>query len=616
MHQKIITITLLGAIAFPFTVFAATGALDEIVVTATRLPQLLSQTIADTTVLNEQDIRRSGAPDVSTLLRSLAGIEVVQQGGLGSQTAVGMRGTNSNQLLVLLDGVRLDSATTGATAISQIMLDSIDRIEVVRGNVSSLYGSEAIGGVIQLFTKLGQGTPTLNASAGGGSHGTQHYSAGFSGAVNATSFNVNAANIKTNGVSSLNPLLAPGVNPNKNGYDNTTFNAQIKQMINADHALSASIFSSRGNSSFDVTNAASVLNNIIANNTKISLVSDDQLSDIWHSQMRLAQAVDDNHTYGMYPYRSRTQDNQFAWQNNIKIADTQNLTLSVEHLMQAVASDTAYTQTGRKVNSVLGGYTGVFGSQQLQINVRRDNYSDFGTANTGLLGYGVAFADSLRATASISNAFRAPTLNDMFFPYTDYGYGYTYAGNPDLKPERSQNKEAGLHYAATGERIDIVYFDNRISDLINTNADGTSMTNINQVHITGQELSYAGDFGNKHLSAGMTFQNPIDEATGAVLQRRARQFGRLAVLLDFNDWNLSAEVRYSGVRQDVNYNTYPYAFVALPAYQLLNLTAKYQISKQLSLSARLDNLFNREYSEVYSYNTLGRTLFVGLTYRQ
>jgi vitamin B12 transporter len=615
MHQKIITIALFGAITLPFAAFADTTTLDEIVVTATRLPQPLSGTIADTTVLNAQDIRNSGAPDVATLLRSVAGIEIVQSGGLGSQSSIFMRGTNSNQVLVLLDGVRIDSATTGATAIDQIMPDSIERIEIVRGNVSSLYGSEAIGGVIQLFTKLGHGAPAFNASAGAGSHGTQHYSAGFSGAVNDTSFNINAANLKTNGVSAINPQLAPGANPNNNGYDNTTFNAQIKQSITADHALTASVFSSRGNRSFDISgtylNLPNDFYNSIENIDKLALISDNQLNSLWHSQVRLSQGTDDIHSYKNTQQSSRikTQNNQLAWQNNFKLSDIQNLTFSAERLEQAVTSDanTVYTQTSRKVNSLLAGYTGEFGAQRVQFNVRRDNYSDFGAAHTSLLGYGLSFADNWRATASISNAFKAPTFNDMYAP-TAWG------GNPNLQPERSQNREAGLHYAANGQRIDVVYFNNSIRDLIVYQYP--LMINIDKAHITGQELSYAGDFDGTHLKASATFQNPRDVSTGAVLQRRARQFGNLSVTHDYNNWNLGAEIRYSGVRQDVNYTPYPSVAVALPAYQLFNVTAKYQINKQFSLSARLDNLFNRDYSEAYSYNTLGRTLFIGLTYQQ
>lgn len=606
MNQKLIIVALFGAITLPIAAYAETTSLDEIVVTASRMPQSLNKTIADVTVLNEQEIRKSGAPDVSTLLRSLPGVEVAQTGGLGATPYIFMRGTNSNQVLVLLDGVRISSATTGATAIEHLMLDSIERIEIVRGNVSSLYGSEAIGGVIQLFTKQGRGAPAFNASTGIGSHGTQRLAAGFAGEVNDTSFSVNAGRVKTDGVSAINPLLAPGANPNKNGYDNNTLSAQVKHAINTDHLLSASLFSTRGNISID--NAFGVptsLYNVVENIDKLSLASDDQLNDMWHSQVRLAQGTDDYRYYTNATQTSRYQtvNNQLAWQNNLKIAEGQQLNLAAEHLGQAVTSTTLFSQLTRNVNSLLGGYVGEYGSQQVQLNLRQDRYSDFGTANTGLLGYGVAFADSWRATASVSNAFKAPTFNDMYWPLA-----FGYQGNPNLKPERSQNKELGLHYAANGQRVDAVYFDNRISDLIALNAAFTTVTNISQARIDGQELSYAGDFGNKHIKASATFQNPRNAATGQLLPRRAKQFGSVAASHDFDAWNMGAEVRYSGARMD-GVNT-------LHGYELLNLTARYQIDKNLNLLARVDNLFNRNYYEVYSYNTLGRTLFVGLNYQQ
>jgi vitamin B12 transporter len=612
MHQRIITLALFGAIALPVASFAETPDMGEIVVTATRMPQSLDKSIADTTVLNAQEIRKSGASDVSTLLRSVAGVEVAQSGGLGSTSGVFMRGANSNQVLVLLDGVRIDSVTTGSTALEHIMLESIDRIEIVRGNVSSLYGSEAIGGVIQLFTKQGRGAPAFNTSWGGGNQGSQRMAAGFSGAVNDTSFSLNAGRVKTDGVSAMNPSLMAGANPNRNGYDNTMFDAQVKHSINADHKLSASLFSTRGNISYDnkYNPAVTDVNNIVDNLDKAALISDNQFTDLWHSQMRLAQGIDNALTYlnGAQISRFQTVNNQFAWQNNFNLADGQQLSVSAEHLGQAVTSSTMYTNSRRNVNSLLAGYLGEYASQQVQLNLRHDRYSDFGAANTGLLGYGLSFADSWRATVSISNAFRAPTFNELFYP----GYG-----NPILMPERSVNKEAGLHYAADGQRVDAVYFDNRISNMIISSATAPYLpANINKATITGQELSYSGDFGNNHIKASVTFQNPRDAQTGQLLPRRAREFGSIAASHDFGTWNVGAEVRYSGSRQDTNFNTFPYTAVTLHAYQLFNLTARYQIDKNLSLAARAGNLFNRNYSEVYGYNTPGRTLFVGLSYQQ
>ena len=590
---------------------AETTSLGEVVITATRLPQALNKTIADTTVLNEQEIRDSGAADVVTLLRSLTGVEVAQSGGLGSQSSTFMRGTNSNQVLVLIDGVRVNSATTGSTALEHIMLDNIERIEVVRGNVSSLYGSEAIGGVIQIFTKHGGGAPAFTASAGGGSYATQRYAAGFAGEVGNTSFSLNAGKVKTDGISAINTQLMPSANPNNNGYDNNTVSAQVKQTFNAEHAVTASWFSTRGNASYD--NAFGLptdVNNTQENIDKVSLTSEDKINEMWHSTVRVAQGVDNNYNYtnGAQASYYQTQSNQFAWQNNFKIAEGQQLSLGAENLGQSVSSDTLYSQTTRNVNSLLGGYTGDYGAQQVQLNMRQDNYSDFGSANTGLLGYGYIFSDKWRVTGSLSNAFKAPTFNDMYYPLS-----YGYQGNPNLKPERSQNEELALHYTSYAHHVDVVYFDNRINDLIAINAGFTTVVNINQAEISGQEVSYTGDYGTKHLKANVTFQNPHDVLTGQVLPRRAKEFGSVAASHDLGDWLMGAEVRYSGERQDANPVTS--TAVTLPSYSLLNLTARYNINQHFNLQARVDNVFNENYEEVYGYNTLGRTLFIGVNYQ-
>ena len=189
-----------------------------------------------------------------------------------------------------------------------------------------------------------------------------------------------------------------------------------------------------------------------------------------------------------------------------------------------------------------------------------------------------------------------------------------FVGNPNLRPERSQNKEVGLHYAANGQRVDAVYFDNRISDLIASNAAFTTVVNINQAQINGQELSYFGEFGDTHLKANATWQNPRDTATGQVLLRRAKQFANLAVTQHIGAWEAGGEWQYSGARQDGDINTF--APVTLPSYQVFNLNARYRVDKDISVSARIDNLFNRDYMLVHGYNTLGRTLFVGLNYQQ
>ena len=619
MKRNLLTAALSGAIFFSLAAHAETPALDEVVVTASRMPQLLDKTIADTTVLNEQEIRESGATDVPTLLRSLAGVEVVQSGGLGKQSSIFMRGTNSSHVLVLLDGVRINSATAGLTALEHIMLGSIERIEVVRGNVSSLYGSEAIGGVIQLFTKRGRGEPALNASAGLGSHGTKRVAAGFSGSVDATSFSVNAGKNKTNGETAIKASTVQTVNPDNDGYDNTTFNAQVQHAINTDHQISASWFSSRADSQYDNAFGASTdRNNTLANIDKLAFALDDQFNSLWRSKLNWSRGTDNSRDYlnNAEKNRFKTTNNQLAWQNELQLADTQRINLAAEHLEQSVASDTLYTQTVRSVNSLLGGYVGEYGTQQVQLNLRQDRYTDFGTENTWLLGYGLELTPAWRITASAATAFKAPTLNDMFYPFADYGWGYSYTGNPNLKPERSRDNELGVHYTNEGQHLDVVYFDNRIRNLIvyNNQAAGT-MINLDEAHINGTELTYSGQFGDTALKLAATHQNPRDAKTGQPLLRRAKSFSSLGVTQQLGALKLGGEWQHSGTRDDNHITAFPTQRVELEAYNLVNLTANYALEKHLDLTLRVDNLLNKDFMLVHGYNNPGRILFVGLNYR-
>ncbi|MDO8413070.1 MAG: TonB-dependent receptor [Gallionellaceae bacterium] len=593
--------------------------LEILIVTGTRTAQPLKQALLHSTVITAEEIRAAQVPDVPTLLRSLAGVEVVQSGGLGKQSSIFMRGTNSSHVLILLDGVRINSATVGTTALEHIMLDSIERIEVVRGNVSSLYGSEAIGGVIQLFTKRGRGAPVFNVSEGVGSNGTQRLSAGFSGSADATSFSVNAGKVKTNGVSAINAQIVPAANPDTDGYDNTTFNAQVKQVFNADHQLSAALFSAHGNSQYDSAwGSPTDLNNTKVALEKISLTSDDQLTALWHSKLNLAQGTDNSKDYknGVENSRFKTANKQLTWQNELRLADTQRVNLTAEHLQQSVASDTSFTRTKRSVSSLLGGYVGEYGAQQVQLNLRQDRYSDFGTANTGLLGYGWAFVDNWRATASVSTAFKAPTFNDMYYPFQDYGAYGSYVGNPNLRPERSKNKEFGLRYAVAGQHADVMYFDNHIRDLIAPdNLFAGSVININQVRIDGWELSYAGEFDDTRVKANITLQNPRDTETGQILTRRAKRYSSVGITQQFGALKLGGEWQHSGVREDNHITAYPAQRVTLAAYDIINFTTSYALDKHLDLSMRVDNLFNKDYMLAHGYNTLGRTLFVSLHYQ-
>jgi vitamin B12 transporter len=298
----------------------------------------------------------------------------------------------------------------------------------------------------------------------------------------------------------------------------------------------------------------------------------------------------------------------------VTLGEVGKLLLGANALEQKVASSTAYSRTGRRVNSLYAGYTGLYGAHQVQANLRQDRYSDFGAANTGLFGYGYSFDDNWRASVSYSTAFKAPTFNDMYWPLQNFGFGFSYGGNPNLQPETSHNVEAGLHYAAGNQHADLVYFDNRITNLIvGNNLPAFSMINMGKARIDGIELGYGAQFGDTAVSAALTVQNPRDAVTGQRLIRRGKTFGNLGVTQTLGAWKLGGEVQFSDARPDnhlVNFTP-----VTLAGYQLFNLGAAYAVDKNWSLTLRGDNLTNRSYALLHGYNTLGRTLMAGVAYQ-
>ncbi|MBI5891596.1 MAG: TonB-dependent receptor [Nitrosomonadales bacterium] len=619
MKQKYLFTALLIA-ATPLAQ-AAPESLDEVVVTAARTEQTLAQTLSHTTVITRKDIENSQAADVPALLKGLAGVEVYQSGGIGKLSSLFIRGTNSSHTLVLLDGVRINSATSGMTQIDQLMLDQIDRIEVVRGNVSSLYGSEAIGGVIQIFTRRGKGEPSLNGSLGAGSHKTWRMSAGIGGEAESNAFSLQLSKFKTDGVSAVKTGIVPGVNPDKDGYDNKSVSANVRHAFGNAHTLSASLFDSQGTSQNDnAFGAQTDVNSSKSHIQEVSAVSDNRIGNGWLSKLQLSRGLDDSQSYvngvsdATLGSKFKTTSDLFLWQHTLRIGASDTLVVGWEKLKQQAASSTSFTRTSRTDDSLFAGYTLNFAAEQLQLNYRKDKYSDFGTAKTWLLGYGGNLGDSWRLTASMATAFKAPTLNDMFYPFVDYGFGYSYAGNPDLKPEHSRNKELGLHYAKDGERLDVVYFDNRIHDLIAiNNLPASAMVNLNEARIEGAELAYSRQIGDTGMKLSVTRQNPRDARTGQALLRRAKNFAGLAVVKQFGALKAGGEWQYSGVRADIDINTF--GRTTLAPYDVANLTLSYAVDPHFDLQARVDNVFNRDYMLAHGYSTPGRTVFAGMSYR-
>lgn len=583
--------------------------LAPVVVTADRAPQRLADAIPQTTLFDAQDIADTTQRDLPGLLQFAPGAQIVRNGGPGSTATLFMRGADASESLVLIDGVRVDSTSLGSAQIAQIPLDQIDHVEVVNGNVSALYGSGAIGGVVQIFTKNGGSyPPRFNFETEYGSYHAQRQQVGVSGALDAegkTTFSVSLARAKDDGFSSINPALVPAVNPNANGYLNESVSASLRHTFNERWDAGVRFFQSNGNSSYD--NAYGVptdLNNLYTKVQQASVFANGKVTDWWTTHLVAATGNDRSQTAlnGVYTDHFDSDNRQYTWQNDFMLAPQQKIQVGYEHLDQTLDSN-QYSAPNRHVDSGFAGYTGRFGRSQFQANVRRDQYSDFGGANSYYLGYGFDITEHWKATASWSDAFRAPTFNDLYYPYY---------GNPTIRPERSHSVEAALQYASgTLGLLRLTAFQTRYSNLIQATqvTPGVYMAeNVGHAKVQGLEASWSGHVGKTDVRAALTLQNPVDEDKDTDLNRRARRFASFTANRSIGSWRVGGEWLVSGARNDSGSN--------LGGYGIVNLSARYNITRSWYVAAQIQNLFDKDYELAYTYNTPRRSAYLTLGWQQ
>lgn len=580
--------------------------LDDMVVTATRSPQPIGNLVADVSIIPAADIRAAGQSTLVELLQTQPGVEISSNGGPGASASVYLRGANAGHTLVLIDGMRVGSATTGSTALENIPLDQIERIEILRGPASHLYGSDAIGGVIQIFTRSGKGTPAANFSAGIGSFNTQTLSAGFGGEFGDNRFSIQAGHRESDGISSYapgNPSYS-GQNQDKDGHRNTNLSIKLARTLAAGHEIGVDGFASQGRSHYDGYSSSTDYYRD-QNLSAFNIYSRNQINERWQSLVRIATSSDHSNEYSAVKDVINTDQNQFLWQNDLDVGPGTAL-LGVERLEQKVSGTSAYSVSSRTIQSWFAGYQAQAGQHRFQANLRNDDNSQFGSHATGHFGYGYQLAPRWRVGAGLASAFKAPSFNDLYWPN---------AGNPDLRPERSRNKEATLHYDGGMHHFSAVYFDNQVSDLIAWMpiAPGSwtwKPANVNEASLRGITLSGSTILGDFRLDANLTLQQPEDSNTGKTLINRAEKHGTVKLGRELGAWKLAGEWVFSGDRYGDAGNT-----LKMGGYGLLNASAGYALSKEWSFQARANNLFDRQYELARGYNTPGVNVFVGVRYQ-
>ncbi|HQR69005.1 MAG TPA: TonB-dependent receptor [Burkholderiaceae bacterium] len=595
--------------------------LPHTVITPSRTSQSIDDALPATSIITRADIDRWQAVDLVSMLSRETGVQFAQSGGRGAAASLFVRGAGSSQVLVLVDGVRLNAGTSGAAAVGGIALDSIDRIEIVRGNLSSLYGSSAVGGVVQIFTRAGS-ERGLSVSAEAGQGRTLNGRASAGTEAGGVRLGGTVGGGTTAAFSAINPArvipsaFAPGVNPDIDG--NEYLSASLGSTYRSgDTLLAINGWLNRNRTDFDSTADGPTATHV----EKSQLAAANALARTvvtpgWSTQLAVGASSDRSTNLVSDPLSFNNGSFNagnlaITWSNEIELAPSVRGLAGAEYLGQSGES-TAYDATfsgltqryTRSVGSAWAGLNSDLGPHQVQLNVRYDGYSDVGGATTGLAAYGYRLNHEWRATAQVSNAFRAPSFNDLYFPYF---------GNPDLVPERSVSGELGLQYAGKDGTLRAAVYRTDTRDLIVYDPASSRAQNIDAARATGFELGGSWRSGPWVLAGNGTVLRAVNDQTGERLLRRAPWIVNASANLAPETWSAGVEISVVGPRDDLDINTFQR--VQLSSYTLVRLVGSWRVTPGLTLRARLENAFDAVYETVSGYNVMPRLAIVGADLR-
>lgn len=606
VHARVAVLPLALAAAFPAvsqTLLAQAATepqLRETVITATRVARPLADIVSDVSVIDRETIEASGAVGVIDVISRLPGVQITRNGGQGSSGSVYLRGAESRFTAVYLDGVRLDSQSTGGVVWEQIPLSQIDRIEVVRGPAAAVYGSDAMGGVIQLFTKKGEGAPAPYVGVGLGNQGTRTVQAGVSGGTEQVDYALGLSHERADGFSAR---VGSAYNPDEDGYRRTSANARLGVQFDTTHRLEGTLLASNLNSQYDGSKTADDRNHHQLRTASLAWLA--KWSDVYSTRLQVTQGQSEYSTRPNF-YMTETTLHNYLLQNEWRLGAhlfTAALERREDELHNPATEFVGDLQRDRSQNALALGYGLNQGAHTLQANLRYDDDSEFGGKSTGSLSYGYAITPQWRVTAAAGTSFRAPTLYHRFSEY----------GAPDLQPEKGRNVELGARWTQGESSVGVVAYRNRVSNLINFGAAGRCDSsfgcyeNVGRAEYKGVTLSAAHRIAGVSLHGSIDWQNPRDLDSGKLLARRAKRYATLGADTLVAGWTLGAELYASARRYDNAANTN-----VLGGYTTLNLYTSKRVARNVTLLARVDNLADKDYQLARTYATGGRTFYVGL----
>jgi len=578
---------------------------QAVVVTATRTPTRVDAALAEVTVIERSQIAAHTGRNLASLLAEQPGLQFWSNGGLGAFSSVSIRGLEARHTLLLIDGVRYGSATVGTPVFENIPLQAIERIEIVRGPLSALYGSDAVGGVIQVFTKSGAPGLQPSASLGVGSEGHRQLSAGLRFGAGAVDGALTLQALRDKGFSATNPRVPFGShNPDRDGFDQDSAALQLGLALPAAWRLQARALHSAGTSWYDdgpgADSRAGLLTQVM------SLQAAGPVLGPWRSSLLVARSTDE---YDTQVSASRfatlgvigSVNKQLSWENTVETAAGTLLVLA-ERLEQVVSRPgAAFAVSQRSIDGLGVGLNGQAGVHHWQAALRNDSNSQFGRIGTGSVGYGVAVSPQLRLGLSAGTSFNAPSFNQLYFPNF---------GNPALLPEEGRHRELSLRWAAGPHELRAALFDSDIRGYITPGRDPTNVdASIEGLSLSastrwaGWALSLSGDFLDPRNS------NPLNSNFGKLLPRRAQHLLRLDAERTVGAWTVGAKLNKVGARFDNAANT-----DRLRGYSTLDLRADWALASDWRLGLKLNNAADARYESTLGYNQPGREWMMTLRY--
>ncbi len=605
------------AAAWPILASAQLASLSPVVVTGTREPTPLDRIVADVVVIDAQRIRDSGADSIEALLRREGGIQLSRNGGPGQSASVLLRGTGANNTVVLIDGVRIGSATLGQTDLAGISLAQVERIEILRGPGSSLYGADAAGGVVQIITRHGDGAARLAGHVAVGGYGSSEADVSVSGGAASFDYAAGLSREASDGVSAIKPGDSNGYfNPDRDGFKRSSAQLRAGFAIAPGHRIGASVIDSRLRSQYDSADfnpptfapdpSPDFRNRF---DTRVSALDyRGTLSPQWTTSVQIAKQRDSLLTGGTTLAGYDTDRRQITWQNAWTPQAGQQLVGALERLDESVSADALAGAPQRHNDALVLGYTGQFGGNKLQADLRHDRNSAYGGVTTGKFGWGFEVLPGLTLRAVAGTTFRGPSFNELYYP----GYGV-----PTLRPEHGLSVEVGAAWRAGGTSLSGTLYRNRLRDLIVYEPDASKCpdpvvyafgcaASVGRARLQGATFAVSQQVGAFSLSGNIDFLDAKDMATGQRLMRRAAHQETFGVDWTHGPLALGATLFDVGSRPDFGGE--------LAAYQTLDLQARYRFAPQWRAEAKLLNATNRRFEPAHDYQSLGRQLWLGVRY--